>query len=51
MQYECNWLQLYTSVFMFCSLITSPETVGFLALVNLLRKCDQRGLTLGFIFL
>ena len=33
---------------MFCSSITSPETVGFLALVNLVRKCDQRGLTLGF---
>ena len=32
---------------MFCSSITSPETVGFLALVHVVRKSDQRGLTLG----
>ena len=36
---------------MFCFSITFPEIVGFLALVNLVRKCDQRGLTLGFSLL
>ena len=49
-QRECNYLQFYTLVFMFYSSITSPETVGFLALVNLMLKCDERGLTLGMSF-
>ena len=50
-QHECKYLQFYAAVFMFCSSITFPETVGFLALVNLARKCDQRGITLGFSLL